>query len=342
MAGSIGGIRGTIVKVIDGDTVLVRLDQDVPGLGKEGQSVSVRIGGILAPESETSEGVEAKKFLETVVIPGEEITWRYSSQDSFDRPVGQIRLPDGTWLSSVLADSGLVQTTDAYANSARVEDRILEAGGETTTVQDAGYGEGSSQVYVGGEVAEGQGDEEKKVGKAVAKAALQGGLMGAVTQTAKEAVRGASEAASTPSADNNWGIPLDEMDSMAVYDALPAELQTPFMLEQAQKGRLNGGNVGALVGITQDQAAQQEAAKGDKGNFEKEMQKAELIGLRDVYYEDYGKAPAIEDIKKAQKEGLSTDEYRTLIRSRPAFKKTDTYRNEMWEKIAGLKERLGY
>ena len=63
-------VPGTVVKVVDGDTVLVELD-----LGWHVRLVSaVRVDGIDAPEKNTPAGRAAKEFAETLLPAGTPVT----------------------------------------------------------------------------------------------------------------------------------------------------------------------------------------------------------------------------------------------------------------------------
>jgi micrococcal nuclease len=65
-----GPYPATVVRVVDGDTVQVRLD-----LGFSiGFTASCRLYGINAPELRTQEGKDARDFLMTRLAPGDPIT----------------------------------------------------------------------------------------------------------------------------------------------------------------------------------------------------------------------------------------------------------------------------
>jgi micrococcal nuclease len=104
--------KATVTEVIDGDTILVRLDTEGPG--PDLADITVRFYGIDAPEvapasqAETC-GPEAKQQLAAVLRPGTEILLLPDKRDKdrFDRLLRYVFLPEGNSLDAGMVAAGL-------------------------------------------------------------------------------------------------------------------------------------------------------------------------------------------------------------------------------------------
>ena len=81
-------VRGTVVRVIDGDTVVVRVAGGRSGL-KSGGTVRVRLAGIDAPEIKQAYGPEAKRSL-AQLVEGRIVQIQYSGRDRWGRIIGTL------------------------------------------------------------------------------------------------------------------------------------------------------------------------------------------------------------------------------------------------------------
>jgi micrococcal nuclease len=106
----------TVLSVLDGDTVKVRIDDCRPAFLCE---VSVRVNGIDTPEShmppakcveEKRMGQAAALYARGLLSPGESVTARFDHPDKFGgRWDGDIALPDGRWLGETMIAHGLAR-----------------------------------------------------------------------------------------------------------------------------------------------------------------------------------------------------------------------------------------
>jgi endonuclease YncB( thermonuclease family) len=79
-------VPATVLDVINGDTILLELD-----LGWHIKFVSkVRIARIDAPELATPQGIEAKAYAQTLLKPGDDVTFLSRALDKYGRPIGHI------------------------------------------------------------------------------------------------------------------------------------------------------------------------------------------------------------------------------------------------------------
>lgn len=79
-------VPAIVLNVVDGDTVRVQLD-----LGWHiTYTTRVRVAKINAPELKTPEGVTAKAYAQTLLKPGDEITFVSKGFDKYGRPLGDI------------------------------------------------------------------------------------------------------------------------------------------------------------------------------------------------------------------------------------------------------------
>jgi endonuclease YncB( thermonuclease family) len=80
-------VPGKVVRVIDGDTVVVDLDL---GWRVFKNLEHVRIDGINAPEIRTEEGKRAADHARTLLKPGDHVLVESTAKPSFERTVGKI------------------------------------------------------------------------------------------------------------------------------------------------------------------------------------------------------------------------------------------------------------
>ena len=79
-------VPATVVRVVDGDTVKLALD-----LGWHvTYTANCRIVGINAPEIGTPPGVRAKQHAETLLAPGDAVTFASHTLDKYGRPLGNL------------------------------------------------------------------------------------------------------------------------------------------------------------------------------------------------------------------------------------------------------------
>lgn len=79
-------VPATVIDVVDGDTIRLQLD-----LGwNVTYTARARIAGINAPEIKTPEGIAAKQYAQTVLKPGDEVTFISHSLDKYGRPLGTL------------------------------------------------------------------------------------------------------------------------------------------------------------------------------------------------------------------------------------------------------------
>lgn len=83
-------VPATVVRVIDGDTVVVDLDL---GWRVYRNREHLRIAGINAPELSTAAGKASRDHAASLVPPGLAVTVVSEAKPSFERTVGSIRIP---------------------------------------------------------------------------------------------------------------------------------------------------------------------------------------------------------------------------------------------------------
>lgn len=113
-------LTGTVVRVVDGDTIDVRLD---------GREERVRLIGVDTPETVHPEvgvepwGPEASQFTKTHLPPGTRVHLELDVQqrDRYGRLLAYLYLPDGRMLNEVLLQEGLAQLLTVPPNVRYVE-----------------------------------------------------------------------------------------------------------------------------------------------------------------------------------------------------------------------------
>lgn len=84
-------VPATVLRVIDGDTVSLRLD-----LGWNLYlETNCRIDGIDTPELNTAEGKAARDWAATVLTPGSTVSYHSRQLDKYGRPLGQLYYDEG-------------------------------------------------------------------------------------------------------------------------------------------------------------------------------------------------------------------------------------------------------
>lgn len=105
-----GDASATVVRVIDGDTVVVTI-KDYPPIF--GSNISIRLRGIDAPEPNEPNGPAAKVYVESLLEPGSKVWLGGMSRDNFFRIVADVRLDNekGLSLSDLLMENGYAVST---------------------------------------------------------------------------------------------------------------------------------------------------------------------------------------------------------------------------------------
>lgn len=101
---TIWSVPGTIVRVVDGDTL--RIDLDL-GWRVWLRNEPVRLEGIDAPELKTDEGKKTKSRVEELAPPGTIVQVRSHSLDKYGRALADVILPGGFSLGGVLLEEEL-------------------------------------------------------------------------------------------------------------------------------------------------------------------------------------------------------------------------------------------
>lgn len=89
MADETWTVPATVVRVIDGDTVVVDLDL---GWRVYRNSEHIRVAGINAPELSTEAGKDARSVAMSLLRPGDRVTVTSQAKPSFERTVGSITI----------------------------------------------------------------------------------------------------------------------------------------------------------------------------------------------------------------------------------------------------------
>jgi endonuclease YncB( thermonuclease family) len=98
---SLKTFHGTVVRVVDGDTVRVLTD---PVPGRSAQSIAIRLYGIDAPEESQPFGPAAQHALSQLVL-GREVEISKVARDDFGRLVALVRV-NGLDVSAVMVRAG--------------------------------------------------------------------------------------------------------------------------------------------------------------------------------------------------------------------------------------------
>ena len=112
-----GPYSGTVERVVDGDTLAVR----VTGWLQQELTVLVRVRGIDAPElrarcaSEKTQAQQAADALERLVANGAVVLTRIEGDKYFGRVVADVATPDGKHVAAALMAAGLARDYDGAA-----------------------------------------------------------------------------------------------------------------------------------------------------------------------------------------------------------------------------------
>ena len=96
-------VPAKVVRVVDGDTLILDLDQ---GWRQWRIGERCRLSGINAPEAGTPEGVLARAFVEHVIGMKSDVTFVSRALDKYGRPLGVVRLSDGRILNDLILSAG--------------------------------------------------------------------------------------------------------------------------------------------------------------------------------------------------------------------------------------------
>lgn len=95
-------VPATVVSVYDGDTIHMELD-----LGWHVTLTSrCRVTGINSPEMDTDAGVAARDYAQTLLTPGDVVTFTSKKLDPYGRPLGLITLADGRDFGKLMLEAG--------------------------------------------------------------------------------------------------------------------------------------------------------------------------------------------------------------------------------------------
>lgn len=100
-----GGFTGTVVGVLDGDTIEVLRNQ---------HPERIRLQGIDCPEKGQAFGNRAKQAASDLTF-GKEVTVQTHGHDKYKRTIGEVILPDGMNLNQELVKQGLCWWYRKYA-----------------------------------------------------------------------------------------------------------------------------------------------------------------------------------------------------------------------------------
>lgn len=119
-----GSLTGTVTRVIDGDTVRVKLESRT---AKPGEAVTrtVRLAEIDAPELKQPFGSDAKAALESMVL-GKLVVVEYHKTDRYRRIIGTILLA-GESVNHRLVEQGLAWHFRRYSRSQSLRDAEEQA-----------------------------------------------------------------------------------------------------------------------------------------------------------------------------------------------------------------------
>ena len=96
-------IPAVIVRVIDGDTVVVHMEI-MPGFVLH--EAHVRVEGINAPELNTAAGRDAWNVAKSLLPPNSVVAITMHDTDKYGRMLGKIKLTDGRDFGTVMVDMG--------------------------------------------------------------------------------------------------------------------------------------------------------------------------------------------------------------------------------------------
>ena len=104
-------VPGVVVYVHDGDTVTLDLDLGWYLTYRQ----HVRVAHINAPELSTPEGKVSAAFVIALLPPGTLVTLNSIGLDKYGRSLGEITLPDGRDLGTIMLSQGLAVPYEGHA-----------------------------------------------------------------------------------------------------------------------------------------------------------------------------------------------------------------------------------
>lgn len=93
--------KGILVRVVDGDTIIVDIDL---GMSMWIHKVRLRLLHINAPEMKTPEGPPAKAYLESLLKEGQALSINTKALDRYGRRLAEVVTMEGINLSDAMKD----------------------------------------------------------------------------------------------------------------------------------------------------------------------------------------------------------------------------------------------
>ena len=123
-------LSGSVVAIADGDTISVRTAEVPPGLAvKSGQTISVRLEGIDAPEHGQSFGDGSRQHLSALVY-GKQVNLSCQGVDRHDRWACKVLLPNGEDVCLDQIESGMAWHYKQYQRLQNATDRAAYGAAE--------------------------------------------------------------------------------------------------------------------------------------------------------------------------------------------------------------------
>ena len=123
-------LSGSVVAIADGDTISVRTDPVPPGLAvKSGQTISVRLEGIDAPEHGQSFGETSRQHLNELAY-GKQVNLNCQGPDRYDRWACKVLLPNGEDVCLDQIEAGMAWHYKQYQRLQNATDRAAYGAAE--------------------------------------------------------------------------------------------------------------------------------------------------------------------------------------------------------------------
>ena len=97
-----GDVDATLLRVVDGDTLIVTIHKYPPLFG---ENISVRLANINAPEPNEPGGPEAKAYVENLLNAGDLLRLSNMRRGKYFRIVADVRIKPGISLSDLLVQN---------------------------------------------------------------------------------------------------------------------------------------------------------------------------------------------------------------------------------------------
>lgn len=123
-----GNCGGQVVRVLDGDTVVISTSSG---------NLNVRLAGIDAPEKSQLFGIQAKEQLTNAVL-GKSVSCSSTKKDRYGRTIGKLTL-NGADVNLMMVETGYAWHYKEYENEQSSQDRSLYAAAEVSA-RNAGRG----------------------------------------------------------------------------------------------------------------------------------------------------------------------------------------------------------